>query len=246
MDSSKRHFKDAVYAQLARAGKTLSNPKRIELLDLLAQGPRTVESLAEEASTTVANASQHLQVLFAARFVDARKEGRFVSYRLADQSVAEFLRAFRILAESRLAEIERIRRQFFERDGLEAVDQETLLRRIQQGKVVVLDVRPSQEFSHAHLSGALSIPLSDLGNRFKELPRNREIVAYCRGPYCVLAADAVRSLRAHGFRAQRLEASVHDLRAAGLKVVGRQESRVATSGSPLTRRTSDFSREEAL
>jgi rhodanese-related sulfurtransferase/DNA-binding transcriptional ArsR family regulator len=220
MAGSKRLFKDAAYGQLARAGKALSSPKRLELLDLLAQSPRTVEALAKEAGITVANASQHLQVLHAGGLVEAEKQGRFVAYRLADESVGRFLRIFRVLAEDRLAGIERIKQRFFGgfREA-EPVDGKTLLERARQGQVIVLDVRPNCEYDHAHLDGAISIPLEELENRLSELPRDRDVAAYCRGPYCVLAAEAVRLLRAHGLPAHRLEGSVYDWEARGLTVV---------------------------
>lgn len=217
---TKRSFKDSVYGQLARAGKALASPKRLELLDLLSQSPRTVEALAKEAGTTVANASQHLQVLHAGGMVEAEKQGRFVSYRLADQSVGRFLRTFRLLAEDRLADLERMKQRFFSGlEGAEAVDEKTLLDRARQGRAIVLDVRPNSEYHSAHLDGAVSIPLEELENRLSELPRDREVVAYCRGPYCVLAAEAVRLLRARGLRAYRLEGSVYDWEARGLAVV---------------------------
>ncbi|HEV2378497.1 MAG TPA: metalloregulator ArsR/SmtB family transcription factor [Terriglobia bacterium] len=220
MVRTKRSFKDAVYGQLARAGKALSSPKRLELLDLLSQSPRTVEALAKEASTTVANASQHLQVLHAGGLVEAEKQGRFVCYRLADESVGRFLRTFRLLAEDRLAELERMKQRFFAGfGGAEAVDEATLLDRARQGQAIVLDVRPNSEYHSAHLEGAISIPLEELENRLSELPRDTDVVAYCRGPYCVLAAEAVRLLRGHGFAAHRLEASVYDWEARGLRVV---------------------------
>ncbi len=217
---TKRSFKDAVYGQLSRAGKALSSPKRLELLDLLSQSPRTVEALAKEAGTTVANASQHLQVLLAGSLVEADKQGRFVVYRLAGESVGRFFRSFRTLAEDRLAEIERIKQRFFGGlEGTEPVDEKTLLERARQGRAIVLDVRPDEEYRSAHLDGALSIPLEELEDRLSELPRDREVAAYCRGPYCVLAAEAVRLLRGHGLRAYRLEGSVYDWEARGLAVV---------------------------
>ncbi len=216
---TKRTFKDAVYRQLALAGKALSSPKRLELLELLSQAPRTVEVLAAETDTTVANASQHLQILFAAGLVEAQKDGRFVTYRLADDSVGGFLRDFRILAENRRAEIDRIKQRFFgEMGDAEPVDQETLIERVRGGEAIVLDVRPPEEFQHAHLFGAISVPLQELDGRLSELPRNKEVVAYCRGPFCVLAVEAVGRLRAKGISAYRLEGSVYDLRAQGLPI----------------------------
>jgi rhodanese-related sulfurtransferase/DNA-binding transcriptional ArsR family regulator len=220
MMSEKREFKDAVYEQLARAGKALSSPKRVEMLDLLTQRPRTVEALAAEVDTTVANASQHLQILVGSGLVEAKKTGRFVCYRLADAKVAEFLRTFRVLAERRLAEIEQIKRRFLhDPESFEPVDEETLLQRIRQGGIVTIDVRPVEEYQHAHLSGAISLPLGELRNRLDELPRDKQIVAYCRGPYCLMAPEAVRILRSHGFQAYRLEAGIADLGAIGFPIV---------------------------
>ena len=217
--SSNRSFKDAIYEQLARIGKAVSSPRRLEILDLLCQAPRTVEALAREANQTVANASQHLQVLRATRLVEADKKGLFVTYRLADESVCDFFRTLRLLAESRLAEIERMTRDYLEgRDGMEGVDREALLERVQRGEVVVLDVRPSVEYEAGHIPGALSVPLNELEGRLQELPRDQEIVAYCRGPYCMLAVEAVERLRTEGFKATRLEQSIPDWRAQGGEV----------------------------
>jgi len=217
--TSKRDFKESAYGQLARIGKALSSPKRLELIDLLCQTDRTVEILARETEMTVANTSQHLQVLEAARLVRAKKQGRFVVYSLADALVSDFFRSFRILAEDRLAEIAQLRRRFVEAGAdLDPVDAETLIERVQKGEVVAIDVRPIEEYKTAHIPGALALPLQELKRRLSELPRNKEIVAYCRGPYCVLAIDAVRLLRARGLRAFRLESSVQDWRARGLPV----------------------------
>ena len=219
MKSLGREYKDSIYEQLGRIGRAVSSPRRLELLDLLAQGPRTVEVLAREAGLGVANTSQHLGALRAAELVTAERQGTFVTYRLASVEVADFFRALRQLAESRLAEIERLTRDFLEARGvLEPVDRETLLGRVRRGEVTVLDVRPSEEYAAGHIPGALSVPLADLEQRLAELPRDREVVAYCRGPYCVLAVEAVRLLRAHGFRAVRLEDGVPDWRARGFDV----------------------------
>jgi rhodanese-related sulfurtransferase len=213
----KRKFKDAAYEQLARIGKALSSAKRLELLDLLCQAERTVEALAEETGMSVANTSQHLHVLESARLIQARKDGRFVLYSLADILVGDFFRSYRGLAEDRLAEIEQIRRRFLaEPQGLSAVDREMLLERVEAGEVVVIDVRPAEEYQTGHIPGALGVPLQQLQSRLDELPRNRDIVAYCRGPFCVLAVDAVHVMRARGIKAFHLDASVHDWRARGL------------------------------
>lgn len=217
--SRHRVFKDAIYEQLARIGKAVASPRRLELLDLLAQGPRTVEALARETGQSVANTSQHLQALRAARLVTAEKRGLFVTCRLADNEVAEFFRGLRRVAESRLAEIERVTRAFLGQHGLlEPVDRAALVERVRQGKVTVLDVRPASEYRTGHIPGAISVPLAELERRLGELPKRREIVAYCRGPYCVLALEAVGRLRARGYRAVRLEDGVPDWRARGFPI----------------------------
>lgn len=214
-----RRFKNAIYDQLARIGKALASPRRLELLDLLSQSPRTVESLARETGQTMANTSQHLQVLRQARLVEAEKRGLYVTYRLPDEQVAGFYRSLRVLAESRAADIERITRDFLGARGLlEPVNQEALIARVARGEATVIDVRPEAEYRAGHIAGAVSFPLAGLGRRLTELPKDREIVAYCRGPYCVLAVEAVARLRARGFRAVRLEAGVADWRARGLPV----------------------------
>lgn len=224
MKHPNRRFKDAIYEQFARLGSAVSSPKRLELLDLLCQAERTVEVLAKEAGLTVANTSQHLQVLRAARLVEAEKEGQFVTYRLADQTVCEFFLAMRVLAGSRLAEVEQIKRQFLEgREGMEPVDRDALLERVHDGAVTVLDLRPVEEYRAGHIPGAISIPIEELEHRLSGLSKEEEIVAYCRGPYCVLSIQAVEMLRAKGFQAVRLEEGIQDLRAMGFAVaVGEQ------------------------
>jgi len=219
-----RRFKDSIYEQFARLGKAISAPKRLELLDLLCQGPRTVEALAEQAGISVANASQHLQVLRAARLVETEKKGLYVEYRLAGDEVCTFFFALRGLAESRLAEVEQVAREYFEQRGaMEAVESEELLRRVRNGEVTVLDVRPPEEYRAGHIPGALSIPVGELKARLKELPKDREVVAYCRGPYCVMAVEAVELLRKKGFTAHRLEQGVIDWRARGWRVEAERE-----------------------
>jgi rhodanese-related sulfurtransferase len=217
--SAEREYKDATYGQFARVGKAVSHPKRLEILDLLCQGPRTVATLAREAGLGVASASQHLKVLREARLLDAEKKGLFVTYCLADGAVSTFFRSLRALAESRLAEVEQISRRFLlGREGMEPVGAQELLERVRQGRVTVLDVRPAEEYRAGHIAGALSIPLRELKARIKELSRSREIVAYCRGPYCVLAVQAVATLRKAGLRARRLQEGYPDWSAAGLPV----------------------------
>lgn len=206
MTTPHRRFKDSIYEQFARLGRATSAPKRLELLDLLCQGPRTVEALAEQAATSVANASRHLQVLRAARLVDAEKKGLYVEYRVADDEVCRFVFVLRGLAEARLAEVDRVAREYFEaRGGMETVNGEDLLRRVRRGEVTVLDVRPREEYRAGHIPGALSIPVGELKARLRELPKDREVVAYCRGPYCVMALEAVELLRKRGFTAHRIE-----------------------------------------
>jgi rhodanese-related sulfurtransferase len=221
-----REFKDTIYEQFARLGKAISAPKRIELLDLLCQSPRTVEALAGEAAISVANASQHLKVLRAARLVDSEKKGLYVVYRLADPDIARFLVALRELASDRLAEVDRVTRDYFEARGeLEAVGGKELLRRVRSGEVTILDVRPVEEYRAGHIPDAISIPVNELKARLEELPKRREIVVYCRGPYCVMALDAVELLRKKGFKVQRMEQGVADWRAHGWRVEAEREAR---------------------
>ena len=219
MTTPHRRFKDSIYEQVARLGKAASAPKRLELLDLLCQGPRSVEALALQAGISLANASQHLQVLRGTRLVDAEKKGLRVEYRLASDEVCQFFLTLRGLAESRLTEIDQVTREYFEsRGAMEAVEGEELLRRVRDGEVTVLDVRPAEEYRAGHIPGALSVPVSELKARLRELPKAREVVAYCRGPYCVMALEAVQLLRAKGFEAHRMEQGVVDWRARGWRV----------------------------
>lgn len=224
-----RQFKDAIYEQFARISKALSSPKRLELLDLLCQGERSVEVLAKSTGLSVANASQHLQTLRAARLIEAEKRGLFVVYHLADRQVCDLLSAIRLLAEARLADIEQITRQFMEsHPNLEPVDRETLRERVLSGAVTLLDVRPKEEYLAGHIPGALCVPLEELEERLDGLPRDQEIVAYCRGPYCVLAVEAVERLKARGFEAHRMEDGVVEWRSLGLPV--EEAVPVATDG----------------
>ena len=219
MPPSSRHFKTAIYTQFARIGRALASPSRLELLDLLCQGPRTVEALAKQAGQSVANTSHHLRVLAGARLVETEKHGLYVTYRLADDQVCDLYQGLRHLAERRLTEVEHVTRQFLEaRGALHPVARDVLLERVRRGEVTVLDVRPPEEFRAGHIPGALSVPLAELERRMADLSRDRDIVAYCRGPYCVLAVEAVEILRARGFTAHRLEDGVPDWRALGLPV----------------------------
>lgn len=219
MTPPSRRFKDEVFEQFARIGKAVASPKRLELLDLLCQGPRTVEVLAEQAGLSLANASQHLQVLRAARLVETEKHGLFVTCRLGE-GVEGFYLGLRGLAESRLPEVEATTREFLEaRGAMESVHGGELLQRALSGEVTVLDVRPVEEYRAGHLPRARSIPLGELRARLDELPRDRGIVAYCRGPYCVFAIEAVRLLREQGYAAARLHTGPPDWRAMGVPVV---------------------------
>lgn len=217
----KRAFKNQLYEQFARIGKALASPHRLELLDVLAQGERSVEELAQETGMSVANASQHLQVLRAAQLVEVRREGIYIYYRLADERVFGVWQAIRNLGEARIAEIERVVRTFLQdRALLQPVDAVELLRRLVEGDVVIVDVRPVEEYRAGHIPGARSFPVAELEARANELPRDKEIVAYCRGPYCVFADEAVAVLRARGYKARRLAQGLPDWRALGLPVEG--------------------------
>jgi rhodanese-related sulfurtransferase len=232
MKNPNRQFKDAIYEQFSRIGKAVSSPKRLELLDLLCQGEKTVETLTGETGLTLANASQHLQVLRAARLVEAEKEGLYVKYRLADQMVCQFFRSMRVLAENRLAEVELINRRFLEgKEGMEPVDRDNLLKRVIERAVTVLDVRPAEEYRAGHIPGALSVPLGQLKKLLSKLPKDQDVVAYCRGPYCVLAVEAVELLRKKGFTAIRLEEGIQDWLAMGLSIA------VGEAKTPLTEST---------
>lgn len=209
-------FKTAIYEQIARIGKATASAARLEILDLLAQGPRTVEAIAGQIDQSLANTSHHLQVLRGARLVETEKAGVYVTYRLADPQVGAFVLQLRTLAQARLSEIERVRRDYLDRrEALEAVGDDELLRRVKAGEVTVIDVRPAQEFEAGHIPNALSVPLSELKKRLRDLPRDRDVVAYCRGPYCVMARDAVEILRKKGFRAHPMEQGVVEWQARG-------------------------------
>lgn len=218
-DAAHRVFKDRLYGLFARVGKALGNPHRLELLELLAQGERTVDALATESGLTMANASQHLQALREAGLVESRKEGLFVHYRLADPAVFELSRSVRTVAERRLAELERLVREHFgDRSDPEPVPMKELLERARKGDVVILDTRPAHEFAAGHIAGAISVPLEDLQERLRKLPKSKEYVAYCRGPYCIYADRAVEVLRKKGRRARRLTDGFPEWKAAGLPV----------------------------
>ncbi len=214
-----RAVKDGLYGQFARVGKAVAHPTRIELLDLLCQGERSVEVLADAAAIGVTNTSAHLKVLREARLVETRKEGTRVFYRLADEAVCNFFLSLRDLARERYAEVEHVVRDYFEaRDEMEPVGRAELLARSDDADVIVLDVRPPEEYEAGHIPGAISMPLSELRGGLSSLPQEAEIVAYCRGAYCVLAPQALKLLRRHGFRARRFEEGLPEWRQAGLPI----------------------------
>lgn len=218
---SKTNPKLALLGLFADVAKALGHEHRLELLELAAQGERSVESLADAAGLGFGNASQHLQVLRRAGLLTSRREGKRVLYRLVDESVLNLMAALREISERHVAEVRQIVAGYFhERDRLEPVSRDELLERMREGSVTLLDVRPEDEFDSGHLPGAIGLPLRELEQRLAELPRDQEIIAYCRGTYCVMSFEAVAALRKHGFTARRLEDGYPEWRAAGLPVVG--------------------------
>jgi len=207
--NSPRRIKDLLYEQVARIGKTASSPKRLELIELLCQGEKTVDALAREASISMKLASAHLRELRAARLVETEKQGKYVIYRIANRAVADFWVSIRSLAEDRLVELRMVLEQMVSHPGeLAPQDRESLVKMARKGDVVVLDVRPADEFLAAHLPFARSIPIDELKLRLSELPKGKTVVAYCRGPYCLMARDAVELLRKKGYDALRLPEGV--------------------------------------
>ncbi len=215
----KRAFKDQLYGQFSRIGKALASPNRIEMMELLAQRERTVESLSKDLGLTVGNGSAHLQILREARLVESRKDGLFVHYRVADDVVLHLLEAVRKVAETRLAEVDRIVESYFgDRAGLDAIGFDELKARLKNESVILVDVRPAEEYAAGHIAGAISIPHDEIEDRLRELQKGKEVVAYCRGPYCVFADDAVAILTRKRRKARRLEAGFPEWKSAGLPV----------------------------
>ncbi len=211
------HPKQVLYEQFAQVAKAFGSPQRLELVEHLAQGPRSVEALAAKLSLPVANVSQHLQAMRRAGLVASERDGKFVNYRLADASVLAAFAALRAVAERRSAEVERVVRGWFDRrDDMEPVSRAELAARLDE--VTVIDVRPADEYALGHLPGAINVPLPELEARLGGLEPGREIVAYCRGPWCIMSFEAVAALRKKGFRARRLEDGLPEWRAAGLMV----------------------------
>lgn len=214
-----REFKDLVFEQFAKIAQAFSAPKRLEIIDVLAQGERDVDSLSQQVAMTVANTSRHLQILKQARLVESHREGVRIIYRLADDDVLRCWMSLQSLAENRSSEIRETARLFFERrDTLEPITREELLTRTKNEDVIILDVRPAVEYQNGHIPGAVSIPLAELKNRLTEIPPANGVVAYCRGPYCVLSAEAMAILRNAGFQAVRLKEGFPEWKEAGLPV----------------------------
>lgn len=222
MKNTDRHLTNAIFEQISRIGKAVSSPKRLEILDLLSQAPRNVDTLAEATQTSQAGMSQHLRALREANLVVTERDGTFIEYRLADDTVADFYRTLRVLAVSRLAELDRITSEYFSgREPVEPLDRRALLKRARNGEVTIIDVRPHEEYLSGHIRGAISIPIDELESRVAELPSDQEIVAYCRGPYCVWSGQAVDLLRENNFTATHLSDGVLDWKAQGLPITGR-------------------------
>ncbi|MED0672317.1 metalloregulator ArsR/SmtB family transcription factor [Aneurinibacillus aneurinilyticus] len=206
-----RKWKDQLYQEFARIGKCLSSPKRLELMDLLAQGPKSVDQLAKNTGMSVANVSQHLQTLYDSRLVRFTKKGNYVIYELAELSIADFMVSLHRLSEKQLVEIQRLKTEILQHhERMEPIELEKLVERMEKGEVLLLDVRPREEYEMAHIPGAISIPVEELEKHLASLPANKEIVAYCRGPYCLMSAQAVEIMRTKGIKASRLEEGVHE------------------------------------
>ena len=214
-----REFKDELYTQFARIGHALASPKRIELIDLLGQGEKTVEELAESIATPIKNTSAHLRVLRQARLVETRREGTYVYYRLADDDVFRLLKALETLGHNRLADVQQVVRLYLDgHDAMEPVTFKELRHLMREGDITVVDVRPAEEYEAGHIPGALSVPVPELKRRLREIPKRKEVIAYCRGRYCVYSLEAVTLLRKHGYKARRVDEGLPDWRAAGLPV----------------------------
>ncbi|QWH04149.1 metalloregulator ArsR/SmtB family transcription factor (plasmid) [Bacillus mycoides] len=208
---NERNLKDLLYQEFARVGKSLSSPKRLEILDLLSQGPKSVETLAKATTMSVANVSQHLKTLFNSRLVKFKKEGNYVIYELADEVISDFLISLHTLSEKQLVQVQQIKEEFLNNQlGLEGITLSELKDRMDKGEVLLLDVRPKEEYEKAHIPGAVSIPIEELEEKLSSLPANCDVIAYCRGPYCLMSVEAVEILKAKGINAFRLEEGVKE------------------------------------
>jgi rhodanese-related sulfurtransferase/DNA-binding transcriptional ArsR family regulator len=216
---SEQNFKSDLFEQFARIGKALSSGKRLEMLEFLAQAERSVEQLARMTGLAVANTSQHLQQLRQVGLVTARKEGLFVYYRVAGDGIVRLLAALRAVGEEHVADVDRLVKVFLDgKDNLEPVPAKELWRRVKQGLVTVLDVRPPEEYTQGHIRGAINVPVTELKKRLHQIPADQDVVAYCRGPYCLLAYEAVQLLRKKGIKARRLEDGYPEWKSAGFPV----------------------------
>lgn len=216
---NKREFKDRIYGELSKITRSMANPHRLEIIELLAQGESSVEQIADQTHLSIANASQHLQVLKAAQLVDINRQGNFIYYRLSNSNVFKSWKALRELGVERIATIEKLVRDFRQSNfKFESVTIDGLLKKLKSGKVTILDVRPETEFNKGHIADAISIPVHELKKRLNELPKRREIVAYCRGPFCVYADEAVAILNSAGYKATRLEEGFPDWSLMGLPI----------------------------
>ncbi len=219
MIAMKKNSKDAFYEQFARSTKALSSPKRIEILDLLCQGEKTVESIADQTNLRIKNVSAQLKELKSALLVESRRSGKYVYYRISNNSVADFLLCLRTFSEKQFSEIQKIASTSFKNiAAMEPVNRKQLLAQAKKGEVIILDVRPSDEYAHAHLPFAISVPISELKKQLRNLTKDKEIVAYCRGPYCFFASEAVELLKRQGYNASRLKDSVHEWASHGLPI----------------------------
>lgn len=216
---NKRQFKDKVYSELARITKSMANPHRMEIIELLAQGEFSVEQIADQTNLPIANASQHLQVLKNAHLVDTNRQGNFIFYRLSNNNVFKAWKALRELGVERIESIEKVVKEFRKsKFDFETATIDQLIEKLESGKVTILDVRPESEFKQGHIANAISIPVEGLSKRLKELPKRTEIIAYCRGPFCVYADDAVAMLTKAGYKATRLEEGFPDWKLLDLPI----------------------------
>ncbi len=216
---NKREFKDKVYSELARITRSMANPHRLEIIELLAQGEFSVEQIADQTSLSIANASQHLQVLKVAQLVEINRQGNFIYYRLSNSNVFKAWKALRELGVERIAAIDKVVKEFRKsKFDFETVTIDGLIERLDSGKVTILDVRPESEYKQGHIAHAISIPIDELSKRLKELPKRTEIIAYCRGPFCVYADEAVNILTKAGYKATRLEEGFPDWKLQDLPI----------------------------
>jgi rhodanese-related sulfurtransferase len=214
-----RDFKDLIFQQFANIATAFSSPKRLEIIDLLIQGEKDVETLSKQISSEFANTSRHLQILKNARLVESRRDGVRIYYRITEERVFNCWKSLQLLSESRVAELKQVLKGFLEeRNAADTISTDELLSRIKSNDVIIIDVRPDEEYKNGHIKGSVSFPLAELKDRLDEIPKDREVVAYCRGPYCVLAPEAISILRSKGFNAVRLENGLPEWKAAGLPV----------------------------